>query len=173
MSRFDDTRCNIDKCLRKYKGGDGNISAWCGVVGKEALASIKPCSKDCPLYCDKFFCFQTRKIVKNHENTYWISNELMDDNYRDLYEINALDVKFSGLSKDGNADLDKQREFEDKHHGTQNIVCPYCDYEIDDVWDYITNEYSDNVDAQCPECDREFQATIHREITFSTSRMED
>lgn len=173
MSRLDDTRCDIDKCLRKYKDADGDISKWCGVVGKEALALIKPCSKDCPLYCDKFFCFQTKGIVRKHENTYWISNELMDDNYKDLYEITAPDVKFSGLSKDGNTNLSKQREFEDKHHGTHNIVCPYCDHEIDDVWDYIDSGYDDYADVECPQCGREFQATIHREITFSTNRMED
>lgn len=173
MSRLDDTRCDIDKCLRKYKGADGDISKWCGVVGKEALALIKPRSKDCPLYCDKFFCFQTKGIVRKHENTYWISNELMDDNYKDLYEITAPDVKFSGLSKDGNTNLSEQREFEDKHHGTRNIICPYCDHEIDDVWDYIDSSYNDYADVECPQCGREFQATIHREITFSTNRMED
>ena len=173
MSRLDDTRCDIDTCLRKYEGADGDISKCCGVVGKEALALIKPCSKDCPLYCDKFFCFQTKRIVRKHENTCWISNKLMDDNYKDLYEITAPDVKFSGLSKDGNTNLSKQLEFENKHHGTRNIVCPYCDHEISGVWDYIDSGYNDYADVECPQCGREFQATIHREITFSTNRMED
>lgn len=173
MSRLDDTRCDIDKCLRKYKCADGAISKWCGVVEKEALALIKPCSEDCPLYCDKFFCFHTGVIVRNHENTCWISNELMGDNDKNLYGIKASDVKFGGLSKDGRTSLREQREFEDKHHGTQNIVCPYCDHENDDVWDYIDSGYNDYEDVECPQCGREFQVTIHREITFSTNRMED
>lgn len=173
MSRLDDTRCDIDKCLRKYKCADGAISKWCGVVEKEALALIKPCSEDCPLYCDKFFCFHTRVIVRKHENTCWISNELMNNHDRDVYGIKASDVKFGGLSKDGRTSLREQREFEDKHHGTQNIVCPYCDHENDDVWDYIDSGYNDYEDVECPQCGREFQVTIHREITFSTNRMED
>ena len=41
-------------------------------------------------------------------------------------------------------------------HGTDEIVCPYCGYEISDSW-----EYSDSDDQQCCACDKHFHYNRH------------
>ena len=164
-----DTECNVDKCLRKYKNSStGEISRWCGVVSDKALEKIQPNNKKCPLYCDKFFCYQTEKITRKHENVYWISDEPMSDDYRKTYEIKAKDVKFSGLSKEG----EEIRDNIYRHSNTKNIICPYCDHEINDVWECIDSSYNDYENIECPECEREFEVSIHREVTFSTSKID-
>lgn len=160
--------CNIDKCLRKYKDSNtGEISKWCGVTTQNEDV-VTPNTKKCPLYCDKFFCYKTEKIIKGHDEKYWISDEEMDDEYKRIYKIKAKDVKFSGLSIIGN----KEQQHEYKHINQENIVCPYCDYNIEDVWNYIENSYNDYENIECPECEKEFEVSIHREVTFSTSKID-
>lgn len=173
MSSLDNIKCNRDKCLRKFGKGDGYVSQWCGVIGKEDLAKIKTNSKDCPLYCDKFFCYKTQRIVKGHENTNWISTEEMTDNYRRTYDFKAPDVKFSGLSAKGNEQAKIERDYEDKHYNTSNIVCPYCDYEEEDWWEVISDSDNDYENIECCECGREFEVSIHREISFSTNPIDE
>ena len=162
-----DGKCNVDKCLRKYKSPNTGISPWCGVVG-DKLDIIQPNTKKCPLYCDKFFCYETGKIIKKHDDTYWVNDDLMEDSYKELYKIKAKDVKFSGLSKAGN----EKQKHEYNHSNTSHIICPYCDYEIYDVWDYIDSSYDDYKNIDCPECEKEFEVSIHREVTFSTNRID-
>jgi len=163
--------CNVNECFRKYKDTKtGEISRWCGVFG-DAINMITPNSKECSLYCDKFFCYRTRQIIEDHDEKYWISDEEMDEDYRRIYEIEDKDVKFSGLSKAGNEDQERER----KYCNQDNIVCPYCDYEIEDVWDCIRDNGCDDDDCgviECEQCEKEFEVTIHKEITFSTYRID-
>ena len=160
--------CNVDKCLRKYKNSEtGEISKWCGVTTKDEDV-VAPNTKNCPLYCDKFFCYKTEKIIKGHDEKYWISDDEMNDDYRKTYNIKARDVKFSGLSKTGN----EIQYNELRYLNQETIVCPYCDYKIEDVWDYIDSSYSDYENVECPECEKEFEVSIHREITFSTNKID-
>lgn len=50
---------------------------------------------------------------------------------------------------------------------TQEIVCPYCEYEFGDSWEY---DGRDGRKTNCPECDKTFHLTVNIEVTYSTYR---
>lgn len=170
MDWLEKTRCNRDECLRKFKADDGEISSWCGVIGDE-VKDIKINSKECPLRCTKYFCYQTRKIVKKHKHVYWVDKDKFDDNYRKLYNI-PKDIKFSGLSKDGNVKGKKEWDFSCKHENTSNIVCPHCDYEIEDWYEYV-NDGDTDIDIECHNCNEEFNVQVEYSVSFTTSVKKD
>lgn len=53
------------------------------------------------------------------------------------------------------------------HKFTDEIVCPYCGYEYGDSW-----EFDDDVELDCDECGKTFDATREFEITYSTTKKE-
>lgn len=166
MDWLEKTKCNRDECLRKYMSENGDISQWCGVIG-DPVGEIKINSKECPLRCVKYFCYQTGKIVKKHKYVHWISTEKINESYRKLYNV-PRDIKFSGLSKDGNDKSKKEWDFSAKHENTKNIVCPHCDYEIKDWYEYIGNN-EDNIVVDCPDCDKGFNVKVEYSVSFTTS----
>lgn len=168
MGYLDNYACNRDECLRKFKSEKTGISEWCGVVG-DKLEEIKPNSNDCPLFCDSFFCYKTKEIIKKHEDTYWICDTVMSDEYKETYGVESINAEFSGLSKKGHEKSDEEFKFRKTHHCTNNIVCPYCDYEIIEWWNYIyLDSDKEFCNTECPECGHEFRVEINNSITFTT-----
>lgn len=56
----------------------------------------------------------------------------------------------------------------DKTRGTNQVTCPYCNYEFEDSYSY----YDSNDDvAVCDQCDNKFMVTAEQSITFTTDRI--
>jgi hypothetical protein len=51
-------------------------------------------------------------------------------------------------------------------------ICPHCDHEIRDVWDY---EFPDRdgfqTDFDCPKCEKKVYLEINLELKYSTSKV--
>lgn len=59
-----------------------------------------------------------------------------------------------------------------QHNFESDIICPYCDYQIEDTCDYLAgNGGGNSFEVECPECEREFHCTPDYEVTFSTRRV--
>lgn len=54
-----------------------------------------------------------------------------------------------------------------EHKYEKEIICPYCDYQHRDSW-----EYRDGDDAVCNKCNKEFYVERHIECTYSTKQIE-
>lgn len=47
--------------------------------------------------------------------------------------------------------------------------CPHCNYELEDAWDYgLDFDQDAENEITCPECDKDYKAITHIEVTFST-----
>lgn len=55
------------------------------------------------------------------------------------------------------------------HKYTKDIMCPYCNHEVSDSYEY--NDYSDE-NIECPECGEEFYLEVYTEINYSTSKVD-
>ena len=49
--------------------------------------------------------------------------------------------------------------------GTDDVVCPYCGYEISDSWEYPESE-----DEECSACSKHFHYTRHTSVTYYSER---
>lgn len=49
----------------------------------------------------------------------------------------------------------------------ENIICPYCGHKQSDPWEYFTGRREDTT-ITCGECEKDFRATQHTAITYST-----
>ena len=47
---------------------------------------------------------------------------------------------------------------------TDNIVCPFCGYVVEDSWEYGEDED----EGVCPECDRKFELEVRVTTKYST-----
>lgn len=54
-----------------------------------------------------------------------------------------------------------------KHEYQNNIICPYCDWEDQDSWEFDEEEGI----YQCGSCEKEFNVVRDVEITYSTSML--
>lgn len=50
---------------------------------------------------------------------------------------------------------------------TKELICPYCNYEYSDSWEYQDAQDKD-VQTQCPECEKNFIYSTDYDITFSS-----
>lgn len=55
------------------------------------------------------------------------------------------------------------KEFED------NIICPYCDYEFSESWEY--NE-CDSEEVECHNCSKKFNLSVNISVTYSTKKID-
>ncbi|MBI9110251.1 hypothetical protein [Maridesulfovibrio ferrireducens] len=55
------------------------------------------------------------------------------------------------------------------HEYTNEIKCPYCDYEFSDSWEFNDSDECSEVD--CPECGKEFALTVNIKIDYSTEKI--
>lgn len=55
------------------------------------------------------------------------------------------------------------------HEYTQEIVCPFCGCEFIDSWD-VESDKEDIGLIECGECEKDFYATRHIEVTYSTEK---
>lgn len=55
-----------------------------------------------------------------------------------------------------------------EHLYTTKMLCPYCNGEQTDVWDFI----DDNEDGtiECGWCDKEFNWSVNHSISYTTTR---
>ena len=51
----------------------------------------------------------------------------------------------------------------------KDIICPYCNYEFSDSWEY--NDEGDK-EIECGECEKEFTLSVEFDVTYSTHRMD-
>ena len=49
---------------------------------------------------------------------------------------------------------------------TDEVVCPYCEYEFSDSW-----EFADFETFECCECGKEFKIFRHVEVTYCTEKL--
>ncbi len=54
---------------------------------------------------------------------------------------------------------------------TDEIVCPYCGYEQSDNWEFV-DEDEECQEYDCQSCEKRFNFTVHKSITFSATCME-
>lgn len=156
--------CNQYKCLRKYKeNADSEISKYCGVWTQEQEKTT-PNSADCKLYCEKFFCYETKTEITKHEDVNYISTDFDGLNNR-FY--NGL---FAGTSRRGADIREKRKAFENKHENEDTTICPYCDYEFRRYEN--TCEELDEEENECPNCGKTFILTVEVNYTYSTRKVE-
>lgn len=55
-----------------------------------------------------------------------------------------------------------------EHKYENNIICPYCNYEDKDSWEFTEDEGTQN----CGSCEKEFNVTREVTVTYSTSRFD-
>jgi len=48
------------------------------------------------------------------------------------------------------------------------IVCPYCDYEYSESWEYGMEYDGDSTELECPECNKKFSVVMNIETTFTS-----
>lgn len=51
---------------------------------------------------------------------------------------------------------------------TEEIVCPYCGYELSDSFEYDFEDTGGNM--ECPNCDKSFLVDVHRQTNYSTAK---
>lgn len=57
-------------------------------------------------------------------------------------------------------------EWENEQEADERMICPYCEGEISDPWEYEEGES----EIVCPSCDRTFEAEISSVRTYRTRR---
>jgi uncharacterized Zn-finger protein len=158
-------KCNQYECLRKFKADTNDIiSDFCGVNGTEDRSRIILNSKNCPLFCDKFWDYELKKEITKHEDVNWISTK--KDNHTDRYHHGL----FAGVSNEGAELQEKRNAWEEKHENAGTIVCPYCDCEYDNC-DCIYEDGEEII--ECPDCGKEFNVITEVTYSWSTSKMEE
>lgn len=58
-----------------------------------------------------------------------------------------------------------------KYYGNDNAICPHCDYEDQDSWEWAQEGGSEK-DVECGNCGKEFHLTIDHTTTYTTSKVE-
>ena len=158
-------KCNQYKCLRKYReNAESEISDYCNMYSRNNENRILN-SKECPFYCEKFWCYEMKKEITRHEDVHWISSDMKDLSYE---RYNYL---FGGLSNQGSDIQEKREQFENKHENEDSTICPYCDYEFEDCCDVY--EEMDDEEMECRGCGKTFLLTVEVEYKYSTSKMEE
>jgi hypothetical protein len=158
-------KCNIYECLRKFKeNAEDTISDFCDVIGDEDRKKLIFNSKECPLFCNKFWDYELEKEITKHEDVHYISTKY--DEFNDKY-YHGL---FMGLSNEGATKQEEREVWENKHENTDTIICPYCDYEFEG-YDCIYDEGEDTI--ECESCGKEFNVTTEVSYSWSTSKLEE
>lgn len=150
--------CNQTKCLRIYTYDYSDLQI-CSLFPKDESQAI-PNSNKCPYYCEKFFDYELKKEFYKHEDVEWISTDFSDFNSK-FY--NGL---FAGVSTEGR----EHQNWESDHTDTDNIVCPYCDYEFEHP-DNIYEEGEEEV--ECSHCDKTFTCNTEAKYTYTTNKLEE
>jgi hypothetical protein len=124
-------KCDRYDCLRKFKLDENSeVSNFCGIYGDKEKSLIHN-STDCPFYCNQFYDYQLKKIITKHEDVHWISEKKEEHSIWDSVSNGLSKGLFVGVSREGEKQQKKQREWEEKHVNTDTVVCPYCDYEYE------------------------------------------
>jgi len=55
---------------------------------------------------------------------------------------------------------------EDDARNTDEIICPYCGYELSESY-----EFSDHGKYNCPDCENEFEYSRYIEVNYSTNKI--
>jgi transcription elongation factor Elf1 len=55
-----------------------------------------------------------------------------------------------------------------EHKYEKNIICPYCDHEDENSWEF----QEDSAIHACGNCEKEFNVTREIEVTYTTSRID-
>lgn len=55
------------------------------------------------------------------------------------------------------------------HEHTDEIVCPFCGYELGDSWDYDSNSEDLGL-IECEECEKSFYGTRNIRVDYSTRK---
>jgi hypothetical protein len=162
--------CNRYDCLRKFKADENdNISDFCDIVSDNKNRTIHN-STDCPFYCTKFYDYQLNKIITKHEDVHWISEDKEKDSSWEEHSKGLSKGLFVGISREGEAQQAKEREWEEKHENADTVVCPYCDYEYDEY----ENPYEDDEkEIKCENCGKTFICETNISYSWSTRRYED
>ena len=50
-----------------------------------------------------------------------------------------------------------------------DVICPYCTYEQQDVWDWGLKPNDENEEVQCQSCERHFM--VKASVRYSTRRL--
>lgn len=164
-------KCNCYDCLRKFKADKNDtISDFCGIYGYEKEIKLIHNSKECPFYCDKFYCYELNKIITKHENVHWISDDKNDswDKFSNGLSIGL----FVGLSREGSEKQEKRETWENKHEDCDTVICPYCDFEFES-WDSDIPHEDSEEEIECPKCDKTFNCTCSVSYSYSTSKLEE
>jgi DNA-directed RNA polymerase subunit RPC12/RpoP len=137
------------------KDANSKASEFCNIVSEENRAKVIPNSTNCPFYLNQFTCYETGEIITKHEDVYWVPDKPDSDGI------------WRGLSIRGHKKQERKHKFEKEHVDTDNMVCPYCNHELSDSYDYELDEYNDN-EVECPHCGQTFIATKDVTVTYSS-----
>jgi len=64
--------------------------------------------------------------------------------------------------------MSKKRKSHLDYHANDTIVCPYCDFKHEDVYDFMSNHGEDRFEIECYECEKSFHVQQRVEYTFTT-----
>ncbi len=54
-----------------------------------------------------------------------------------------------------------------------NIICPYCQYEFSDSWDFnLESDTESEIECGNPECEKEFAVIMDVSVSYSTHKKE-
>lgn len=60
-----------------------------------------------------------------------------------------------------------------KYFSNSNIVCPHCDYKMEDWWDYgIKIEDGHETSMDCSSCEKLVYIKVNSAVTFTTAKEE-
>ena len=65
---------------------------------------------------------------------------------------------------------DPNREID--HEYTDEIVCPWCGHRHQDSWEWFADSPNEDTEGECGSCGKSFFVSEHRDITYSTKRIE-
>lgn len=82
----------------------------------------------------------------------------------DKIEVHRCDICDDRLDREFEWERDNCYEY------CSNIICPYCDYEMDDYDSYSYVEYGSTDECECPKCGKSFKLEIKQIVEFSTYR---
>lgn len=58
-----------------------------------------------------------------------------------------------------------------KYYANDNAVCPHCDYEDRDSWEWARENFQQGA-VDCGNCGKEFYLKVQHEITYTTAKTE-
>lgn len=60
-----------------------------------------------------------------------------------------------------------------EHWMEDSIICPYCDHEFSDSWEYAHYEGTSYDLVDCDSCSRTFRLTVQTDVSYTTKPLEE